>query len=90
MSRPIKWTSRVVAFLAIAFVLMLSGVFDPLAESLKYTLTNALNALPTDKPEPYPDRVENSYFTVYVALNMLAASVAVFVCVTLIGLARSS
>ncbi|HHE5699702.1 TPA: hypothetical protein ACPEY2_003647 [Citrobacter amalonaticus] len=61
MSRPAKWSLRLLAFLAITFVLML----DPLAESLKYTVTDLINYLPTEKIEPYPDRVEDNYFTIY-------------------------
>ncbi|MDM2734816.1 hypothetical protein OGY35_05445 [Citrobacter sp. Ct235] len=64
MSRPAKWSLRLLAFLAITFVLMLSGMLDPLAESLKYTVTDLINYLPTEKIEPYPDRVEDNYFTI--------------------------
>lgn len=47
MSRPAKWSLRLLMFLAIMFVLMLSGIFDPLAEILKYTVTNLMNYFPT-------------------------------------------
>ncbi|MDU6925134.1 hypothetical protein [Franconibacter helveticus] len=78
MPRPAKWSIRLLIFLAITFALMISGVFDPLAESLKFTVTNLMNYIPTEKPEPYPDRVEDNYFTMYIVFNALAAAVAVF------------
>ncbi|MBM7354495.1 hypothetical protein [Lelliottia amnigena] len=79
MSHPVKWLLRLLAFLAITFVLMLSGIFDPLAESLKYAVTNLMNYIPTEKLEPYPDRMEDNYFTMYIVFNALAAFVSVFI-----------
>ncbi len=90
MSKPTKWTLRLVTFLAITFVLMCSGIFDPLAESLKYTVTNLMNYIPTDKWEPYPDRVEDNYFTIYIAFNALAAGVVLFVGEKIIWLVRNT
>lgn len=84
MSCPAKWSLRLLAFLAITFVLMLSGMFDPLAESLKYTVTDLINYLPTEKIEPYPDRVEDNYFTMYIVLNALVAGNAIFLGETII------
>jgi len=88
MSRLTKWTLRLMAFLAITFVLMCSGIFDPMAESLKYTVTNLMNYIPTEKWEPYPDRVEDNYFTVYIAFNALAAAAAVFIVEKVLCLVR--
>ncbi|WP_253382753.1 hypothetical protein [unidentified bacterial endosymbiont] len=65
MSRPAKWSLHLLVFLAITFFLMLSGIFGPLAESLKYTVTNLMNYISTEKLELYPDRVEDNYFTMY-------------------------
>jgi len=78
MSGPAKWSFRLLVFLAITIVLMLSGVFNPLAESLKFTVTNLMNYFPTEKLEPYPDRVDDNYFTMYIVFNALTAAVAVF------------
>lgn len=77
-------------FLEIMFVLMLSGIFDPLAESLKYTVTNLMNYFPTEKLEPYPHRVEDNYFTLYIVFNALAAAVAVFLGEKVGGLVRNT
>ncbi|HCM1976383.1 TPA: hypothetical protein N3A47_001743 [Salmonella enterica subsp. houtenae serovar 47:z36:-] len=77
MSRPDKGSLRLLVLLAITFVMMLSGIFDPLAESLKYTVMNLMNYIPTEKLEPYPDRVEDNYFTMYIVFNALAAVVAI-------------
>lgn len=90
MSRPSKWSLRMLAFLVIAFVLMLSGIFDPLAESLKYIVTNLMNYIPTEKVEPYPDRVEENYFIMYLLFNMLTAAVVVFVAEKLVWLFRNT
>lgn len=90
MSRPSKWLLRMLAFLVIAFVLMLSGIFDPLAESLKYIVTNLMNYIPTEKVEPYPDRVEENYFIMYLLFNTLTASVAVCVAEKLVWLFRNT
>lgn len=90
MSNPIKWTLRLVIFLAITFVLMCSGIFDPLAESLKYTFTNLMNYIPTEKWEPYPERVEDNYFTLYIVFNALAAVVAVLIGEKMIWLVRNT
>jgi hypothetical protein len=90
MSRPSKWLLRMLAFLVIAFVLMLSGIFDPLAESLKYIVTNLMNYIPTEKVEPYPDRVEENYFIMYLLFNMLTASVVVCVAEKLVWLFRNT
>lgn len=90
MSRLVKWSLRLLVFLAITFVLMLSGIFDPLAESLKYTVTNLMNYIPTEKLEPYPDRVEDNYFTLYIVFNALAAMVAEFLGEKVFWLARNT
>lgn len=90
MLRPAKWSLRLLVFLAITFVLMLSGIFDPLAESLKYTVTNLMNYIPTEKLEPYPDRVEDNYFTMYIVFNALAAAVAVFLGEKIVWLVRNT
>ncbi|WAH54230.1 hypothetical protein LMA04_09535 [Pseudescherichia vulneris] len=90
MSRMTKWTLRLVVFLAITFVLMCSGIFDPLAESLKYTVTNLINYIPTEKWEPYPDRVEDNYFALYIVFNALAAAVAVFIGEKVMWLVRNT
>lgn len=90
MSLLAKWSLRLLVFLAITFVLMLSGIFDALAESLKYTVTNLMNYIPTEKLEPYPDRVEDNYFTVYIVFNALAAAVAVFLGERVVWLVRNT
>lgn len=90
MSRPAKWSLRLLAFLAITFVLMLSGIFDPLAESLKYAVTNLMNFIPTEKLEPYPDRVEDNYFTMYIVFNALVAAVTVFLGEKIVWLVRNT
>lgn len=90
MSHPAKWSLRLLVFLAITFFLMLSGIFDPLAESLKYTVTNLMNYIPTEKLEPYPDRVEDNYFTMYIVFNALAAAVVVFIGEKVIWLVRNT
>lgn len=79
MSRPVKWSLRLLLFLTTTFVLMLSGGFDPLADSLKYTVTDLMNYIPTEKTEPYPDRVEDNYFTMYIVFNAFAAAFAVLI-----------
>lgn len=90
MSLLAKWSLRLLVFFAITFVLMLSGIFDPLAESLKYTVTNLMNYIPTEKLEPYPDRVEDNYFTVYIVFNALAAAAAVFLGERVVWLVRNT
>jgi hypothetical protein len=65
-------------------------VFDPLADSMKYTVTNLMNYIPTEKLEPYPDRVEDNYFTMYIMFNALVAAVIVFSGEKLVLLARNS
>ena len=90
MSRPVKWSLRLLMFLAFTFVLMLAGIFDSLAESLKYVVTNLMNYIPTEKLEPYPDRVEYNYFTIYIVFNSLAAAVAVFLGEKIVGLVRNT
>ncbi|HDS9360765.1 TPA: hypothetical protein QH850_003337 [Enterobacter chengduensis] len=76
MSRPVKWSVRVLGFLAVTFVLMLTGIFDPLAESLKCTVTDLLNYIPYEIG-PYPERIEENYFTLYMIFNAIAAAVVV-------------
>ncbi|WP_152081835.1 hypothetical protein [Enterobacter oligotrophicus] len=90
MSRPAKWSLRLLVFLAIMFVLMLSGVFDPLSESLKYTVTNLMNYIPAEKLESYPDRVEDNSFTMYIVFNALASAVAVFLGEKIVWLVRNT
>jgi uncharacterized Tic20 family protein len=90
MSRLAKWLLRFLIFLAITFVLMLSGVFDSLAESLKYTVTNLMNYIPTEKLEPYPDRIEDNYFTMYIVFNAFAAAVGVFLGEKVVWLVRNT
>ncbi len=90
MSRMIKWTLRLIVFLMITFMLMCSGVFDPLAESLKYTVTNLMNYIPTEKWEPYPDRLEDNYFTMYIVFNAVAAAAAFFIGQKVVWLVRNT
>lgn len=78
------------AFLAITFALMCLGTFDPLAESLKYTVTNLMNYIPTEKWEPYPDRVEDNYFIMYIVFNALVAAVTVFIGEKVVWLVRNT
>ncbi len=85
-----KWTLRLVAFLTITFVLMCSGIFDPLAETLKYTVTNLMNYIPIQRCEPYPDRVKDNYFTLYIAFNALAVAMAVFIGEKVVWLVRNT
>ncbi|MEZ6875005.1 hypothetical protein [Enterobacter sp. KBR-315C3_2022] len=87
MSRPVKWSVRVLGFMAVTFVLMLTGIFDPLAESLKCTVTDLLNYIPYEKG-PYPDRVEDTYFTIYIICNVLASAMAVFIGEMVVKLSR--
>lgn len=89
MSRPAKWSLRLLMFLVITFALMLSGMFDPLAGSLKYTITDLMNYIPIDKLEPYPDRVEDNYFTMYIVFNAFAAAFAVLAGEIVIWLVRN-
>ena len=88
--RCVKWPLRLIALLAITFILMLSGIFDPLTESLKYIVTNMMNYIPTQKWEPYPERVEDNYFTLYIAFNALAAVEAVLIGEKMIWLVRNT
>lgn len=90
MSSPAKWSFRLLVFLAITIVLMLSGVFNPLAESLKFTVTNLMNYFPTEKLGPYPDRVDDNYFTMYIVFNALTAAVAVFLGEKVVWLERNT
>ncbi|WP_407434856.1 hypothetical protein [Lelliottia sp.] len=89
MSRSAKWSLRLLMFLTITFALMLSGVFDPLTDSLKYTVTDLMNYIPTEKPEPYPDRVEDNYFTMYIMFNAFAAAFAALIGEKVIWLVRN-
>lgn len=89
MSKLNKWTLRLVAFLSITFLLMLSGIFDPLSESLKYTITNIMNFIPTEKIDPYPDRVEYNYFSMYITFNAFSSAVLVFIFEKIIWLVRN-
>jgi hypothetical protein len=88
MSKPLKWLLRIVALFVSTFILMLSGLFDPLSESLKVPVTNWMNIFPSADPLPYPDRLENSYFAMYVAFNLLAATVVIIAGEWLARLAR--
>jgi len=90
MSSPAKWSFRLLVFLAITIVLMLSGVFKPLAESLKFTVTNLMNYFPTEKLEPYPDRVDDNYFTMYIVFNAVTAAVDVFLGEKVVWLERNT
>ncbi|HHV7343917.1 TPA: hypothetical protein ACUNBP_000450 [Enterobacter ludwigii] len=72
MSRPAKWSLRILGFLAVTFALMLTGIFEPLAETLKYTVTDLLNYISYEKG-PYPERVDENYFTLYIIFNAIAA-----------------
>ncbi|AEN65953.1 hypothetical protein Entas_3231 [Enterobacter soli] len=87
MSRPAKWSIRVLGILAMTFMLMLSGIFDPLAESLKFTVTDLLNYIPYEKG-PYADRVEDNYFTLYIICNALASVMTVFIGEIVVKLSR--
>ena len=88
MSKPIRWGLRLLAWAAVTFILLLSGIFDPLAESLKVEVTHWINIFPSDDPLPYPDRLDNSYFTMYVAFNAVAAILVIALVEWLAKLAR--
>lgn len=90
MSRTIRWSFRLLAFMAIVIILLVSGIFDPLAESMKYIVTGLMNYIPTEKFEPYPDRVESNYFLIYIMFNMLAAAAVTFIGEKIIWLVRNT
>lgn len=74
------------------FMLMLmgSGIFDPLTESVKYAVTNLMIYIPTEKWEPYPDRVKGNYFTMYIVFNVVAVAVVVFIGEKIVWLVRNT
>ena len=48
-----------------------------------------MNDIPTEKLEPYPDRVDDNYFTMYIVFNAVTAAVDVFLGEKVVWLERN-
>lgn len=90
MSPFTRWTIRCVFFAGVTFILMASGIFGQVSDDLKVPVTNMLNYIPFGEPAPYPDRLDNTFFALYVLFNTLAGIVATVVAELLVKLARNN
>lgn len=81
MLRLLKWSLRITLFLAITFLFLLSGIFDPLAESLRIPIARFMTRFNYDDftlyADDYSDNLENAWLYVYVLLNVIVGIVSV-------------
>lgn len=94
MSKAINWTLRIVLFLVVTFLFLISGIFNNLAESLRIPVANFLNHFNFGDPvlyaESYSDHLEHSWLYVYVVLNVVAGAGTMIVLTLLAKLSRHS
>ncbi|URN99833.1 hypothetical protein NB069_02805 [Leclercia adecarboxylata] len=94
MLRPLKWLLRVTLFLAITFLFLISGIFDPLAESLRVPIARFMTRFVHDDltlyADYYSDNRENAWLYIYVFLNVIVGIVSVAAFEFLAKLAKKS
>ncbi|WP_347115176.1 hypothetical protein AAHB66_03035 [Leclercia sp. S52] len=94
MLGPLKWLLRIVIFLAITFLFLISGIFDPLAESLRVPIARFMTWINHDNftlyADYYSDNLENAWLYIYVFLNVIVGIVSVATFEYLAKLAKKS
>lgn len=94
MSNTLKWTLRSIGFLAMTFILMLSGIFDSMAESMREPVASFINHFNFGDPslfaDNYSDSLDSMWLNLYVILNAVVSLFAVIVFEWLVKIARQS
>lgn len=94
MLRPLKWSLRIILFLAITFLFLISGIFDSFAESLRVPIARLMtwinHADVTLYADYYSDNLENAWLYIYVFLNVIVGIVSVATFEYLAKLAKKS
>lgn len=90
--KPLKWSLRIITFLVITFLLLISGIFDPLSESLRVPLARCMSWFNRDHftlyADDYADNLEHAWLYIYVFFNASTGIVAVAVIEYLTKLAK--
>lgn len=97
MLKLLKWSLRIILFLAITFLFLISGILDPMAESMRIPLARfmtwfnhddfTLNAAYVDY---YSDNLENAWLYGYVIFNTIVGLISVAAFEYLAKLAKKS
>lgn len=94
MLRLLKWSLRITLFLAITCLFLISGIFDPLAESLRVPIARFMTRFNHDDftlyADYYSDSLENTWLYIYVFLNVIVGIVSVAAFEYLAKLAKKS
>jgi len=94
MLRPFKWSLRITLFLAITYLFLISGIFEPLAENLRVPLARFMTRFTHDDLALYADyysaNLENAWLYIYVFLNVIVGIVSVATFEYLAKLAKTS
>ncbi len=83
MLKPLKWSLRIIICLAITFLFLISGIFDPFAESLRVPIARFLTRCNHDDvtlyADYYSDNLENAWLYIYAFLNVIVGIISVAV-----------
>ena len=94
MLRPFKWSLRITLFLAITYLFLISGIFEPLAENLRVPLARFMTWFTHDDFALYADyysaNLENAWLYIYVLFNVIVGIVSVATFEYLAKLAKKS
>ena len=97
MLKLLKWSLRIILFLTITFLFLISGIFDPMAESLRIPLARFLTWFNHDNftlnaayADYYSDNLENAWLYGYMFLNTLMGIISVAAFEYLAKLAKKS
>lgn len=81
MLTSLKWSLRIILFLVITFLLLISGIFDPLAETLRVPIARFMTRFNHDDftfyADYYSDYLEHAWLYIYVFINVIVGIVSV-------------
>lgn len=94
MSKRAKWLLRTFTFLVMMYLLLISGIFYPLAQRLQIPFASFMNYFNFGDPvlftDYYSDNLEHIWLYIYVSMNIFAGVTLVTFFECLVKLAKKN
>lgn len=94
MSKRAKWLLRTFTFLVMMYLLLVSGIFYPLAQSLQIPFASFMNYFNFGDPvlftDYYSDNLEHIWLYIYVSMNIFSGVTLVTFFEFLVKLAKKN
>jgi len=94
MSKRAKWLLRTFTFLVMMYLLLVSGIFYPLAQRLQIPFASFMNYFNFGDPvlftDYYSDNLEHIWLYIYVSMNIFAGVTLVTFFECLVKLAKKN